>query len=73
MKKILISIVFLLVCICAFTSDTKGVFICTGGKSTKYHKTATCRGLSRCSGQIKKITIDDASKMGRTPCSICYK
>lgn len=48
------------------------VYICTGPQSKKYHKTENCRGLSKCSGTIKKITLDEAKKIKRTPCKICY-
>lgn len=48
------------------------VYICTGPQSKKYHKTDKCRGLNKCSGTIKKITLEEAKKIGRTPCKICY-
>lgn len=48
------------------------VYICTGGSSTKYHKTSTCRGLNSCKGKIIRITKSDAeNKYYRTPCKIC--
>lgn len=48
------------------------VYICTGPQSKKYHKTEKCRGLNKCSGTIKKITLEEAKKINRTPCKICY-
>lgn len=45
------------------------VYICTGPESTKYHRSANCRGLNRCSASIVK-TSPKAS--GRKPCRICY-
>lgn len=48
------------------------VYICTGPQSKRYHKTSSCKGLSNCSGQIKKVTPEEAKKMNRTPCKICY-
>lgn len=48
------------------------VYICTGPQSKKYHKTDKCRGLNKCSGTIKKITLEEAKKINRTPCRICY-
>ena len=47
------------------------VYICTGGSSERYHASDDCRGLSRCKGDIKGITIAEAQDMGRTPCKIC--
>ena len=49
------------------------VYICTGGNSIRYHKTSGCKGLSNCSGDIIKISIEEAKQMGRTACKICYK
>ena len=50
------------------------VYICTGPNSECYHKINTCRGLNKCSTEIKKITKDDAvNKYKRRACKICYK
>ena len=48
------------------------VYICSSAKSKKYHRTQYCRGLSRCSCQVKKMTIEQAEHKGMTPCKICY-
>ena len=50
----------------------KIVYICTGGSSERYHASDDCRGLCRCKGDIKGITVAEAQDMGRTPCKICY-
>lgn len=68
-KAFLLPLLFLS---CVSASDG-GAYICTGPQSRRYHKTATCKGLSRCSGEIKKITVEQAKSMGRTPCKRCYK
>ena len=49
------------------------VFICTGPKSEKYHRTKDCNGLNRCSASIEKVTLGKAKELGRGPCGICYK
>lgn len=82
MKKIVTLLITLsLLCTFAETSTsvevaaadtTTYVYICTGGSSTKYHKTESCRGLNNCKGKIIKITKDDAAnKDQRTACKIC--
>lgn len=48
------------------------VYICTGGQSKRYHSTDECIGLSKCSRDIKKISIDEAKDLKRTPCGYCY-
>ena len=53
-------------------NEAKVVYICTGGSATRYHATKNCKGLSNCGGAIREVTIEQAEKMGRTPCRICY-
>ena len=53
-------------------SSDSYVYICTGPKSECYHKTDKCHGLNKCSGEIKKVTKDEAVKMKRRECKICY-
>jgi hypothetical protein len=49
------------------------VYICTGPISKRYHINPRCYGLTRCSGDIEKITEKEAISMGRTPCSYCIE
>jgi hypothetical protein len=49
------------------------VYICTGPSAKRYHKSASCRGLSRCSGEIIKVSKSEAQSRGKTPCKMCYK
>jgi hypothetical protein len=48
------------------------VYICTGGSSKCYHSNSGCRGLNKCSKEIKVITENEAQQMGRRKCKICY-
>lgn len=48
------------------------VYICTGPQSKRFHKTPHCKGLQSCSKQIKEVTVEQARKLGRTPCKWCY-
>lgn len=47
-------------------------YICTSKGSITYHKTKDCKGLNRCSKQIKTVSIEQAKRMGRRECKICY-
>lgn len=67
MKAILLSLMFL----ACTTSD--GVYICTGPQSRRYHKSASCKGLRNCSREIKKVSLEQAKSMHKTPCHICYR
>ncbi len=49
------------------------VYICTGPQSECYHSNSSCRGLNNCSARIKSISIEEAKKMGRRKCKLCYK
>ena len=49
------------------------VYICTGPKARKYHSSQNCRGLNRCFGSIKSLSVSAAKSKGFTPCRICYR
>lgn len=75
MKKLLLLAVMAM----AFTSadmptqeQTTYVYVCTGPSATRYHRTPDCSGLNRCSREIKKITLTEAEKKGRTACKKCF-
>jgi hypothetical protein len=56
----------------AEASNESTVYICTGPNSKRYHKYYDCRGLGRCSGDIKAVSVSKAQSLGRTPCKVCY-
>ncbi|GAB1359859.1 hypothetical protein MASR1M31_16480 [Porphyromonadaceae bacterium] len=53
-------------------NNSQSVYICTGKTAITYHKTSSCKGLSRCGGIVEKMNVDDAKKKGRRACKICY-
>lgn len=74
-----LSILFFACLFCSCTNKntkakikTNSVYICTGPKATKYHKTDKCRGLNRCSGSIEQLLISNAKAKGYSPCKTCY-
>lgn len=83
MKHLLLLLVTITLVACGGSKDKerdktaekseKIVYICTGGSSERYHASDDCRGLCRCKGDIKGITMAEAQDMGRTPCKICYE
>lgn len=67
MKYVLI--VSLLFSMIANHLNTKSeVFICKTASSKKYHYSSNCRGLSRCSTKIYKVSLEEAKKLNRTLC-----
>lgn len=61
-----------------FTESVSGnstnsvVYICTGPKAETFHKSKGCRGLNKCSGNIRMIPLSKAKEIGRRACKICY-
>ncbi|MDB5122349.1 MAG: hypothetical protein JWP94_478 [Mucilaginibacter sp.] len=49
------------------------VYICISNTAHKYHNDRDCRGLAKCTHQIRKVSKDQAIKMGYKPCKICTK
>lgn len=49
------------------------VYVCHGPKSKRYHKTDKCKGLCRCSTDIRQMTRQEAEAKHYTPCKICYR
>lgn len=74
MKKLLLLSLLCLPLLSMSTGMEKkdSVYICTGPKATVYHASKKCKGLSRCSGEVKEISLTDAKEMGRRSCKICY-
>lgn len=74
MKKLLLLTLFCLPLLSMSTGieKTVSVYICTGPKATVYHASKECRGLNRCSGEVKEISLADAKEMKRRACKICY-
>lgn len=44
------------------------VYVCNGSKSYAYHYNPHCRGLSKCSTDLEKITEKEAIERGRRLC-----
>ena len=52
------------------TIENSTVFICDSPTAKKYHFNKECRGLNRCTHEIKKISKSEAVKIGFTVCLI---
>lgn len=50
------------------TTTYQDVFICASKNGKKYHFSSTCRGLNACKASIKKLSLSDARKKGKTIC-----
>jgi hypothetical protein len=48
------------------------VYICVSPTAHAYHK-YECKGLKKCTHQIKKITLLEAKDAKKKACGFCYK
>ena len=74
MKNLILLLCFVLpMCGFAQTSDKPvKVYISTSSMAKAYHKTKNCISLVNDQVKLKYITLDDAKKLGRTPCKNCF-
>jgi hypothetical protein len=63
MKAIILALVLIFV-----SPSASDVYICVSKTASKYHLSENCRGLSRCTHTVKKVSPADAEKMGYTLC-----
>lgn len=72
MRKLLLSYLLCLpLLMLTSCGDKNEVYICTGLKAKVYHKTKSCKGLRRCGGEIKAVSLEEI-KESRRACKICY-
>ena len=61
----------LFVSVLLFTNAAqKYAYICDSGNTVKYHLDKDCRGLNKCTHEIKKVKLEDA-KEEHNPCKLC--
>lgn len=44
------------------------VFVCVSPSAEVYHYKEDCRGIKKCTHEVKKVSLDEAKKMGRRMC-----
>jgi hypothetical protein len=49
------------------------VYVCVSSTAYAYHKDKECRGLRRCTHEIKSETEKEAVDDGRSQCKICAR
>ncbi|WP_234418163.1 hypothetical protein [Aquimarina aquimarini] len=70
MSKLIIHLLLVAIMTPATTiiNADKEVYICNGPHSKRYHYHKHCRGLSKCSTYIYKVSLEEAKEEGRTLC-----
>jgi len=71
-KPIILSLIYFILCSFTYIQSTY-VYVCKGPQSKVYHKSDHCKGLSHCSTQVFKITLEESKQMGRRPCRMEFK
>ncbi|MDC7997032.1 hypothetical protein [Gilvibacter sediminis] len=67
-KLVLVFVTLVFVLSTSFGPNAGSVYVCKGPKSKRYHYDKDCRGLSRCSTKVYKVSLEEARNMGRTLC-----
>lgn len=52
--------------------EQQKVYVVLSTTAHVYHSKKDCRGLQNATHRIKQVTVEEAKKMGRRPCKICY-
>jgi len=74
MKKLTLTLfTFLLFSSFSSVKTSSGVYICTDSNAKTYHSSYSCKGFGSCKGDIKGISMEQAIKMGRKSCKICFE
>lgn len=68
MKLFLILLSFLFL---SFT-PVQSVYVCHSKYSVAYHKYEDCKGLRRCTHKIVYLSVEEAVKMKKRACKMCY-
>lgn len=66
MKQVLL-LTLLLFCISSFQTE-KEVYICDSPTALKYHYKSDCKGLEKCTHEVKKISLTEAKALKYTVC-----
>ena len=77
MKTIIILFLFPMVAISILqplgkANDVGFVFVCLSKTARKYHKYENCRGLLKCTHEVKKLSMSDVDTLRFSACKLCY-
>ena len=52
--------------------EQQKVYVVMSNTAYAYHSNKDCKGLRNATHEIRQVTVEEAEKMGRHPCKICY-
>ena len=53
--------------------DQPKVYVVMSNNAYAYHKSRSCKAVKKATHKVKEVTLNEAKKMGRKPCGMCYK
>ena len=53
--------------------EQQKVYVVMSNNAYAYHKTKDCSAVKKATHKVKEVSLEEAEKMGRKPCKICYK
>lgn len=56
-----------------YSIENNTVYVCSGRSAKRYHSVEDCKGFTRCSGSVLKMSIEEAEEIGKSPCRMCVK
>lgn len=68
MKLILLLFTVFIVNTSFIEASSTSVYICVSPNAKKYHFDKNCRGLQKCTHEIRKVTKEEAMKKSYTAC-----
>ena len=54
------------------TREQTKVYVVMSNTAHAYHSNRNCKGLKNATHPIKQVTLEEAQRMGRRPCKLCY-
>lgn len=73
MKTIIILAFTFLTSVTNIKPVSTDVYICNSTTASVYHSSKTCKGLDKCTHEIKEVSKEDAEKKyQRRACKVCY-
>ena len=58
--------------LCIGTNIQTKVIVVMSNNAYAYHKTRNCSAVKKATHKVKEVTLEEAQKVGRKPCKICY-
>lgn len=55
-----------------YSDEPAKVYVVMSTNAYAYHKTRSCKAVQKATHKVKEVTLEEAQKMGRKSCKMCY-